>query len=102
MSTRRKQHLSRGRRAGAPPWILRVYVANQAARSVLALTNLERLCEQSIPGQYRIQIVDLLQHPDLCRADEIVAIPTVVRQFPLPHRRVIGTLADAQRAAAGL
>jgi len=83
-------------------WELRVYVANRAERSLLTVTNLQRLCEQCIPGQYQIEIIDLLKSPERCRDDQIVAVPTVVRHLPLPQRRVIGTLADAVRAAEGL
>ena len=83
-------------------WELRVYVANQAARSVMTIANLERLCQQYLPGRYRIDVVDLLLSPERCREDEILAVPTVVRHLPLPARRAIGTLADAERAAEAL
>jgi circadian clock protein KaiB len=90
------------RRKRSTRWQLRVYVADRAARSTLTLANLERLCERHLPGHYRIEIIDLLRSPDRSREDDIVAVPTVVRLLPLPARRVIGTLADAERAVAGL
>lgn len=93
---------ARPRRKRELTWQLRVYVANCKTRSAVTLANLERLCEQSIPGRYRIQVVDLLETPELCRKDQIVAIPTVVRYFPLPERRAVGTLADARAAMAAL
>lgn len=90
------------RRGRRPRWELRVYVANTDTRSSLTIANLERLCQERVPGQYRIRIIDLFRSPDRSRADQIVAVPTVVRALPLPERRVIGTLADSQKAAAGL
>jgi len=90
------------KRRDAPKWQLRVYVANYKTRSAVTVANLERLCEQSIPGRYRIEIVDLLKTPERCREDRIVAIPTVVRSFPLPERRAVGTLADERAAIAAL
>ena len=101
ISGRRSRQLGLRRRR-RPRWELRVYVASRTARARLTVTNLERLCEQCIPGQYRIEIIDLLKSPERSRDDQIVAVPTVVRHLPLPQRRVIGTLADAVRATAGL
>ncbi|HEY1242936.1 MAG TPA: circadian clock KaiB family protein [Bryobacteraceae bacterium] len=89
-------------RQRAPIWQLRVYVANWKTRSALTVANLERICDQSVPGHYRIQIVDLLKHPERCQKDGILALPTVVRYFPGPERRVIGTLSDTQAAIAAL
>lgn len=91
-----------GSRARPPRLELRVYVLDRSARSAVIVANLERLCELRVPGRYRIQIVDLLKSPDRCREDQIVAVPTVERHWPLPRRRVIGTLANLERAAAGL
>lgn len=90
------------KRKDAPTWQLRVYVANYKTRSAVTVANLERLCEQSIPGRYQIEIVDLLKTPERCRKDRIVAIPTVVRSFPLPERRAVGTLADERAAIQAL
>src|SRR5579863_1330562 len=89
-------------RKDAPKWQLRVYVGNSKTRSAVTVANLERLCEQSIPGRYHIRIVDLRKTPERCREDRIVAIPTVVRSFPLPERRAVGTLADERAAIAAL
>lgn len=81
---------------------LRLYVAGQTPKSVTALANLKRVCEQHLPGRYVIEVIDLLQQPDRARADQIVAIPTLVRTLPEPVRKVIGTLADAERVLVGL
>ena len=83
-------------------WELYVYVASGAARSTRAIANLERLCEEHRLGQYRIHVVDVLQAPDRCRRDQVIAVPTVVRRLPLPERRVIGTLQNADVAAETL
>src|SRR5262245_5582947 len=78
-------------------WDLRLYVAGKTARSRAALENLKRLCQEHLPGKYRIEVVDLLAHPHLARADQIVAIPTLVRKQPSPVRKVIGDLSDVER-----
>src|SRR5262245_43092335 len=83
-------------------WDLRLYIAGKTAKSVAALENLKRLCEEHLPGQYRIEVVDLLVHPQLAKGDEIVAIPTLVRKLPEPIRKVIGDLSNTERALVGL
>ena len=90
--------------AAADPnvWELRLYVAGKTARSVAALENLTRLCEEHLSGKYRIEVVDLLVHPKLARGDQIVAIPTLVRKLPPPIRKVIGDLSNAERTLVGL
>jgi circadian clock protein KaiB len=81
---------------------LQLYVAGQTPKSVTALANLKRVCEEHLPGRHRIEVIDLLQHPARARADQIVAIPTLVRKLPEPIRKVIGTLADTERVLVGL
>jgi circadian clock protein KaiB len=83
-------------------WELRLYVAGKTARSVAALENLTRLCDEHLPGKYKIEVVDLLVHPKLAKGDQIVAIPTLVRKLPEPIRKVIGDLSDAERTLVGL
>jgi circadian clock protein KaiB len=83
-------------------WELRLYVAGKTARSVAALENLTKLCEEHLPGQYRIEVVDLLVHPKLAKGDQIVAIPTLVRKLPEPIRKVIGDLSNVERTLVGL
>ena len=90
---------------GAPNldvWELRLYVAGRTARSVAAFDNLKRLCEEHLPGKYEIEVVDLLQHPQLAKGDQIVAIPTLVRKLPEPIRKVIGDLSNEERTLVGL
>jgi circadian clock protein KaiB len=83
-------------------WRLRLYVAGQTPKSIAALANLKRLCEDHLAGRYRIEIVDLLKQPQLARRDEIVVIPTLVRQLPPPIRKIIGDLSNRQKVLLGL
>jgi circadian clock protein KaiB len=83
-------------------WELRLYVAGKTARSVAALENLTRLCEEHLPGKYEIEVVDLLVNPKLAKGDQIIAIPTLVRKLPQPIRKVIGDLSNAERTLVGL
>lgn len=83
-------------------WELRLYVAGQTAKSIAALANLRRYCEQHVPGQYQLEVIDLLQQPQLAEGDQILAIPTVVRKMPEPIRRVIGDLSNEERVIVGL
>jgi circadian clock protein KaiB len=83
-------------------WLLRLYTAGQTPKSLAALDNLKRLCEEHLAGQYRIEVVDLLKNPRLAKDDQIVAIPTLVRQLPSPMRKIIGDLSDTERALVGL
>ncbi|MFO0954213.1 MAG: circadian clock KaiB family protein [Isosphaeraceae bacterium] len=81
---------------------LRLYVAGQTPKSIAALANLRRVCEEHIPGRYRIEVVDLVEQPARARTDQIVAIPTLVRRLPAPIRKVIGDLSNADRVLVGL
>jgi circadian clock protein KaiB len=87
---------------GPEVWELRLYVAGKTAKSVAALENLTRICERELPGKYRIEIVDLLAHPQLAKGDQILAIPTLVRKLPQPIRKVIGDLSNTERTLVGL
>ena len=83
-------------------WELRLYVAGQTPKSVAAIENLRRLCEEHLAGKYQIEVVDLLHHPQLAKGDQIVAIPTLVRKLPQPIRKVIGDLSNVERTLVGL
>jgi circadian clock protein KaiB len=94
--------------SAAPPpaalehWDLRLYVAGQTPRSVAALGNLQRLCDEHLAGRYRIEVIDLLEKPQLARGHQILAIPTLVRQLPVPIRKIIGDLSNTERVLVGL
>ena len=81
---------------------LRLYVAGQTPKSVAALANLRRLCDDHLAGRYRIEVVDLQRQPHLARRDEIVVIPTLVRKLPPPIRKIIGDLSNEERVLVGL
>jgi circadian clock protein KaiB len=87
-----------------PPqqWDLRLYVAGQSPKSLRAFANLQRLCEEHLQSRYRIEIVDLIENPQLAAGDEIIALPTLVRRLPAPMRRIIGDLSDDDRVLVGL
>ena len=83
-------------------WELRLYTAGQTPKSLAALSNLKRLCDEHLAGRYSIEIIDLLVNPRLAKDDQIVAIPTLVRKLPSPIRKIIGDLSDTERALVGL
>jgi circadian clock protein KaiB len=81
---------------------LKLYVAGQTPKSVTAFANLRTICEEHLAGRYTIEIVDLLESPSLAAGDQILAIPTLVRQLPEPMRKIIGDLSDTERVLVGL
>lgn len=81
---------------------LRLYVAGQTPKSVAAIANLKRLCETHLPGRYTIEVIDLMKDPALAQRDQIVAIPTLIRQLPEPLKRIIGDLSNAEKVLVGL
>lgn len=81
---------------------LRLYVAGKTPKSVAALNNLKKLCEEYAPGYCRVEVVDLLENPQLAQGDQILAIPTLVRKLPPPARKVIGDLSNTERVLVGL
>ena len=85
-----------------PRWQLRLYVLDRTPRSVRARANLKKFCETHLKGRYRITVIDLLKQPQLAKGDQILAIPTVVRQLPKPIRTIIGTLSDTEHLLVGL
>ncbi|MDD5321070.1 MAG: circadian clock KaiB family protein [Methylococcales bacterium] len=81
---------------------LRLYVVGQTPKSLAAFANLKRLCETHLAGQYRIEIIDLLKNPQLAAADQILAVPTLVRRLPEPIKKIIGDLSNEERVLVGL
>lgn len=100
----RKRALKSVKRAAPPAltWNLRLYVAGQTDRCLQAFANLKKLCDEHLPGIYRIQVIDLLENPRLAQGDQILAVPTLVRRLPTPVRKIIGDLSNAERVLAGL
>lgn len=83
-------------------WELRLYVAGQTPKSLAAMRNLKKLCEEHLPGRYRIEVIDLLVNPRLAKDHQIIAIPTLVRRLPDPMRKIIGDLSNTERTLVGL
>ena len=81
---------------------LRLYVAGQSSKSVAAFGNLRALCEMHLPGKYTIEVIDLLEKPQLAAGDQIVAIPTLVRKLPVPIRKIVGDLSNTEKTLVGL
>jgi circadian clock protein KaiB len=83
-------------------WKLRLYVAGETQRSLTAFANLKKICEEHLPNQYSIEVIDLSKQPHLAQSDQIVALPTLVRRLPEPVRRIIGDLSNHDRVMVGM
>jgi circadian clock protein KaiB len=83
-------------------WSLRLYVAGQTPKSVAAFANLKKICEEHLVGRYQIEVIDLIEQPQLAAGDQILAIPTLVRKLPEPLRRIVGDLRNTERTLVGL
>jgi circadian clock protein KaiB len=83
-------------------WELRLYVAGRTQKSVAAINNLNKLCEEHLKGKYVIEVIDLLVHPQLAEGDQIFAIPTLVKKVPEPIRKIIGDLSNEEKVLVGL
>jgi circadian clock protein KaiB len=86
----------------ADTFLLRLYVAGQTPKCIRAFANLKRICEEYLAGRYHIEMVDLLQNPQLARGDQILAVPTLVRRLPEPIKKIIGDLSNTERVLVGL
>lgn len=84
------------------PYELRLYVAGKTQKSVTALNNLKKYCEEHLAGQYVIEVIDLLENPQLAEGDQIFAVPTLVKRVPEPVRKIIGDLSDKEKVLVGL
>jgi circadian clock protein KaiB len=91
---------------GATPederYVLRLYVTGMTPRSVEALGAIRKICEEHLSGRYDLQVIDIYQHPALAKNEQIIAVPTLVKQLPEPLRRLIGNLSDEERVLMGL
>jgi circadian clock protein KaiB len=81
---------------------LRLYIAGKTAKSAAALENLKSICDEHLAGRYRLEVIDLLEQPQLAAGDQILAVPTLVRRLPPPLKRIIGNLSDSERVLVGL
>jgi circadian clock protein KaiB len=99
-TVKRPKSGSNGR--SAKLWQLRLYVAGQTPKSLTAFSNLKQICETHLKGRYDIEVIDLVEQPQLSRGDQILAIPTLVRKLPQPVRKIIGDLSNTERVLVGL
>ena len=83
-------------------WDLRLYIAGRTPKCIAAFSNLQKLCEEHLAGQYRIEVIDLLENTQLAKGDQILAIPTLVRKLPAPIKKIIGDLSNTERVLVGL
>lgn len=91
-----------GEEPAAGLWLLRLYTAGHSRKSIAAFANLRRICEEHLAGNYRIEVIDLLENPKLAEGDQILAIPTLVRKLPAPMHKIIGDLSNTDRVLLGL
>lgn len=101
-SGRKRNHHATDGENGRDTYRLRLYVAGQSPKSLTAFANLRRLCEEHLAGRYSIEVVDLRENPALAAGDQIVALPTLVRQLPPPLRRIIGDLSNSEKFLVGM
>jgi circadian clock protein KaiB len=85
-----------------PKYVLKLYVTGTSPRAEVAIANLRRICEQELRDQYALEIIDVLEHPEVAEDDKILATPTLIKQLPPPLRRVIGDLSDKEKVLLGL
>lgn len=97
-----RKNAPRPRGARAKTFELRLYVAGQTPRSLVAMANLKKICEDHLASRYRLEVIDLSRNPELARSDHIVAIPTLVRRLPPPIKKIIGDLSDTEKVLVGL
>jgi circadian clock protein KaiB len=87
---------------GELSYSLRLYVAGQTPKCLTAFVNAKRLCDQYMPGRYKLEVIDLVENPHLAAGDQVFAIPTLVRKLPQPLKRIIGSLADQEKFLVGM
>lgn len=83
-------------------YILRLYVAGKSSRSMLAILNLKKICNKYLKSNYELEIIDLFQFPSLAKAEQIIAVPTLIKNTPLPLRRIIGDMSNTEKVLLGL
>jgi len=89
-------------KVAATRYILKLYVAGQSPKSVNAIANIKRICEENLHGRYELDVIDLYQQPQLAQGEQIIAVPTLIRRLPPPLRRIIGDLSNTERVLVGL
>ena len=100
--SRRPKAKSLPRKPASQRYFLKLYVAGQSPKSVNAIANINRICEENLKGRYELEVIDLYQQPHLAQGGQIIALPTLTRRIPAPLRRIIGDLSDTERVLEGL
>lgn len=90
------------RKVASSHYVLRLYVAGQSPKSVNAIANIKRICEENLQGRYELEVIDLYQQPQLAQGEQIIAVPTLIRKLPIPLRRIIGDMSNTERVLVGL
>ncbi len=88
--------------SGGRQYLLRLYVTGSTPRSKDAILNIKRVCDEELQGQYELEVVDIYQRPEMAKKDDVVAAPTLIRELPLPLRRLVGDLSNRERILIGL
>ena len=83
-------------------YVLRLFVTGMTPRSTEAFATIKALCEEHLQGRYELEVIDIYEHPELAKDEQIVAVPTLVKKLPLPLRRLIGNLSVKERVLLGL
>lgn len=91
-----------GSRSRQAKYVLRLYVSGSTLKSALAVENIKRICEQHLKDRYDLEVIDIYQQPNLARDEQIVAVPTLIKRVPLPHRRLVGDLSNERAVLVGL
>ena len=89
-------------KAASSRYTLKLYVAGQSLKFVAAIANIKRICEENLKGQYELEVIDLYQQPQLAQSEQIIAVPTLIRELPIPLRRITGDMSNTERVLVGL
>lgn len=100
--TAKQDGKKKDQKANGELWNLRLYIAGETTRSTAALRNLQKICDEHLPGKYHTEVIDLLESPQLAAGDQILAVPTLVRLLPPPLKKIIGDLSNTERVLVGL
>jgi circadian clock protein KaiB len=90
------------RKTESNSYVLRLYIAGQTPKSIDAITNIKKICEENLKGDYMLEVIDLYQQPQLAQGEQIIALPTLIKKLPLPLRRIIGDMSNSERVLVGL
>lgn len=101
-TTRSTPPKAKPRKVESSRYVLRLYVAGTSPKSVNAIANIKKICEENLQGRYELDVIDLYQQPQLAQGEQIIALPTLIRELPPPLRRIIGDMSNTERVLVGL